>query len=92
MGNHRSYRDESRKDWGTTSELALSLDQVNTGALLRIADATELMARRYQDLINERDLYKIRYFTQQQRAEAAERRISALRGVITRMRRARGKA
>ena len=42
----KNYKQESRKDWGTNqdSEL-LSIEQINLGAILRIADATEAMAK-----------------------------------------------
>lgn len=87
MSEHRGYRKESRKDWGTSGPHALSLDQINAGAVLRIADACELMARRHLDLIDERDRFERWYRDEQRRREAADRRVSALRGVITKMKR-----
>ena len=61
---HKSYREQSRDDWGTSSSI-LNLDQIKTGALLRIADATEKMCldrekleRDYRFMRNSRDTYR----------------------------------
>jgi hypothetical protein len=60
--------------------------EIQTGALQRIADATELMAKNHKQLVNDRDLYE-KWF----RAERAARlhrdnQIRSLRGVITKLR------
>ena len=47
MGDFKSYRKESEKDYGTYDNDELSREQIKLGALLRIADATELMAKNY---------------------------------------------
>lgn len=52
----KSYKDESRVDWGTGN--IMTIEQINTGALLRIADAVEKMAQNYDGLIRDRDYYK----------------------------------
>ena len=49
---HKSYRQESRKDWGTSQEFNLKAQQIQLGALLRIADATEKMCRDRENLEN----------------------------------------
>lgn len=54
MAEFKSYRKESRTDWGETREGNLCRDQVMLGAVLRIADALETIAQNYQNLINER--------------------------------------
>ncbi len=87
MAEWKSYRKESRKDYGQEAEGGLCLDQIRTGALLRIADATELVAKRYQDLIDERDRCKLRLEEKEQSLAAEHRRVIALRAVITRMKR-----
>jgi phage shock protein A len=51
MAEFKHYKEESRKKWGTDQEEALTLDQINTGAVLRIADATEAMAVNFNELI-----------------------------------------
>lgn len=57
------------------------------GCLQRIADATELMARSYANLIAERDRYRRLLDARNETCERLERRCSALRGAITRLKR-----
>lgn len=86
---HRSYRDESRANWGTTSESPLTLEQINAGALLRIADAAELMVRRHTELIAQRDYYKGRAEAEAGYARTLGRRVAALKGQITKLKKGR---
>ena len=51
------FRGDSREVWTS----AKTVEHINAGSLQRIADATELMARRHLDLIRERDEYERRY-------------------------------
>lgn len=83
----KNYRDESRTNWGTSQECSLNLDQINTGAILRIADATEVMAKHHQDLINDRDWYKKRYEEGLEDLKKLDRKITAMKGVITKLKR-----
>jgi hypothetical protein len=80
----KTYREESRKDWYREEGLPTT-DQLKLGCLQRIADATETMARRYSDLLYERDDYKKRYEGACLHNDASNRRIAALRGVITKL-------
>ena len=48
-------KDESRKNWTHDERKNVTFEVVNTGALLRIADAAEKMAFRYDELIRQRD-------------------------------------
>lgn len=82
----RSYREESRSDWGARDEGGFSLDQVNTGALLRIADAVEKMAESYDTMRRDRDVWKERALFARRRLDTERRRTAALRGWITRAR------
>lgn len=81
----KPYRDETRKNWGCTDRQPDN-DELKLGALLRIADATEVMAREYQRLINERDMYKRQYENARERGYRLERSNAALRGQITKLR------
>jgi hypothetical protein len=85
------YKDESRKDW--YDELCptqqLTCDKIQLGALLRIADATEVMAKNHQQLIDERNNYKRWYESERQTTEKLVRRISGLRGYIKRINKSR---
>lgn len=84
----RSWVQHSRTHWRTTGDhddTPPSDDRIKIGCLQRIADATELMARRYQDLIDERDRYKQRYEQEQAAARCLARSNAALRGHIKRI-------
>lgn len=80
-----NLRDESRVNYRVDNEAA-TLTELRTGALQRIADATELMAKRYTDLIRERDMYKQFCEDKSRYAGKLERRNAALRGQITKLR------
>ena len=79
----KDYRKESRASWGADQDRNLSIEQINCGALLRLADATELMCKDREKL--ERDYAYMRAERDRYRSslESAERRIAALKGVIT---------
>lgn len=79
-----NFRDLSRMSW--TGDEAVA--HINAGSLQRIADATELMARRHLELIRERDDYERRYKAAIERERALERKLSAARGQITKLRNA----
>ena len=81
----RSYKDEARKNWGCDDRTP-DKDELKLGALLRIADATEVMAHEYQKLINDRDLYKRWYNEARGSRDRLERSNAALRGQITKLR------
>ena len=88
--SHRGYRQTSRLDWGTDESAALGIDQINTGALLRIADAVEQMAQRHTELMRERDFWE-RRATEEERALKVERhRTASLRGHLKRAKRTGG--
>lgn len=62
-------------------------EEINTGSMLRIADAVETVSRRYSDLLSEVEQQKRTTEYYRQRLQKMERRVNALRGVITRMKR-----
>lgn len=89
----RNYRVESRdKQWGAhvDSGKNVTLDQINCGSLLRIADAVELMAQEHAKLVHDRDWYKRMYEDERNRSTRLERSNAALRGVITKMKKRAG--
>jgi hypothetical protein len=90
----RSWRKESKDDYGQNVELGefLCAEQVQCGAILRIADALELMIAKeyqklpeYQKLVEDRDRYRQWYDDERSTRRLLERRISALRGYIGRL-------
>lgn len=80
-----SYRQESKKDYGTESTAPINQDQLTMGCMLRIADAVEKMAMNHQQLINERDNYKRWYEDEKAEKEFLLKRISSLKGYITKL-------
>ena len=85
MDEWKSYREASKIDWGSKAHDCY--DQIKLGSLLRIADATELMAKNYRQLIEERDQYKKRYEESLEGGNHLRLRIAALQGVVTKMKR-----
>ena len=85
---HKSYKAESRIDWGTNMEGGLTLEQINTGAILRIADATEKMAQRHTELIRRNEYLESYVKLLDATKQTKDRQINALRGHINRMKKA----
>lgn len=86
-----ALRDASRRPWWVAHDPP-TLDEINCGALLRIADAIETMAGSYRRLIEECDLYKQQHERELVRRESLKRSNAALRGVIKRNKRKAGQA
>ncbi len=70
----------------------LTKEQVQVATLLRIADATELMAGNYIQLQKDMLYYKERADSKQKYIERLEKQNQSLRGVITRMKNQKKKA
>jgi len=77
-----SLRDKSRRNWVNEQD---SNENIQLGCMLRIADATELMAKRYADLINERDQAKRSAEYWRACSDRRERSNRSLRGQITKL-------
>lgn len=80
----RSYKLVSRLDWGAEEAEGLTLDQINTGAMLRIADATEKMAQRHTDLMRDRDYWERRAKNAEKALDTERHRTASLRGHLKR--------
>lgn len=85
----KSYRDESRVDYGRHKDAndGMTEDELKVGALLRIADATELMARDRVQMEAALDYNRRRKEELSAQLATERRRTAALRGVIARMKR-----
>lgn len=85
------HRDNSRVGWGREVEGTNNPDRqdIQLGCLLRIADATEAMAKRHTELIRDRDYLAQRNREHLATIETLSRQRAALRGTITRMKRAK---
>lgn len=82
----KSWRDSSKEGWGCTDRQP-TLEQINTGCLMRIADATEKMAQRHIELIEQRDRFERFYRAEQKRTAHLEHSNAALRGHLKRAKR-----
>ena len=80
-----TMKDVSRQEWNGER----TKEDINAGSLQRIADATEKMAQSYVALIEERDRYQRWYEIRGERVSRLERSNSALRGVITKLKKDR---
>ena len=81
------FKTESRKDYGyNDGDGNATMDQLKVGSLMRIADSLEKMERPYAQLIRDYDLYKQLFKDSDARNGKLTRSISALKGVITKLR------
>ena len=87
MNKFKSYREESRTNYGRDVEEGRSLtsDELMLGAVLRIADATEAMAKKYIDLERNYNNLSRDYKARGETIRTLEKQNSSYRGVITRM-------
>lgn len=81
-------REVSKVNWaaGTDGKNIPTAEAINIGSLQRIADATEAMAKRHLDLIDDRERFRKWFRDEEAENTKLNRRIFALRGVITRQR------
>jgi hypothetical protein len=81
------HRETSRVNWGKDVEGKNNPDRddIQLGCLLRIADATEAMAKNHVRLQNDLDYYKRAYNEEIEARRRLARQVNALRGVITKL-------
>lgn len=79
-----NFNTASRREWSHTGEKP-DMDDIKLGALLRIADASEAMAREHNHLIASEKFERNRANVLAGDVAYLERRIAALKGVITKM-------
>lgn len=72
------------KSYQVDDDAGVSREWIHTSALLRIADAVELMARRYQELVNDAEYYRTAFKNEQEANQRLNNTIRSLRGHITR--------
>ncbi len=76
-----TQREESRKEWISRGRI----EEIDSGSLQRIADATERMAASYVSLEASRDQYKVLFNGEKRIAERLWRSNAAYRGVVTKL-------
>lgn len=87
-----NYREASRLNWKPSDGTTMTTDRIGVGCLQRIADAVEKMASSYDSMRRDRDRHKDRADLLEKEGQRMARRISALQGVITKMKRTRAAA
>jgi hypothetical protein len=85
MSNIKSFREQSKNDWGTRQDRNPTNEEIQLGAILRMADATELMASNYTQLQKDLDWYRQMYRESQEVITHQERKIANLRGQVTKL-------
>jgi hypothetical protein len=80
----KTYREESKINYGSVKEKS-TLEEINTGSLQRIADATEKMASNYQKMENDLAMYKRWYEERGKTVDKLNYTIRTLKGVITKL-------
>ena len=78
-------REVSRRPWNFSIDNAA--ETINCGSLQRIADACDLMAKNHSQLIADRDRFELYWKEERATRERRDRTISALNGVITKLKR-----
>ena len=84
MTKLKSYREASKADWATELQIPTT-EQIQLGALLRMADALDQMKRPFTDLLRDRERYERYYREGMEREKRMLRQIAALRGHLKRM-------
>lgn len=77
-----NLREQSK---GNRTSGSVTFDSMNTGSLQRIADSCEVMAKNHAKLVRERDNYYKWWKEERDRRFSLERRLSAMRGVATKL-------
>lgn len=80
-----NYKEQSKLGWYRDDGQQPNVDQLQFGALQRIADATETMAENYNKLLRDVKYYKERAEQNHNSCQRLIRSNAALRGVITKL-------
>jgi hypothetical protein len=81
-----TFRKQSQDNWQQSLGPDGAIDQINAGSFQRMADALELIAKDRQKLINDKEYYQASAKRYQERYYNEQRRVAALKGVITKLR------
>lgn len=84
----KSYRKESRKDYGVNTNnphLVMNNEQLQTGAILRIANAVEVMSKDYVELRRRSEYLEKRNRDLIADLKYANNRIRSYKGQITKL-------
>ncbi len=88
-----NLRQASKVDWATADQKGEYPGDTNIqlGCLMRIADATEKMAKKYTDMEANLEWYKKKYAEHRQELDRMAKRIAGYQGYINRLKKAKKK-
>lgn len=81
----KSFREESKSNWGITIDRQPTNEEIQLGAILRIANASEKMASNYIKMQQDLEWYRIRCKSLNETIGSRNRQIANLRGQITKL-------
>lgn len=82
----KSFKESTKSvSFGKQDDKELTLEEINTGAILRIADATEKMASNYTEMESNLEYFKDKCRRDAAKRASLERSNSSLKGHITRL-------
>lgn len=89
----KNWKEQSRIDWGQDlgEHEFPGREAIQLGAILRIADAMEAMAKSHTGLVEEKERYRKWYIDEREQKHRQYRMVSRLHGVITRLKKNKGK-
>jgi hypothetical protein len=89
MGEHKSFKKISKEgSWGTTGNI--TIEELQTGAILRIADSLEKIEKPISQAINELIWYKGKYQEQRQEIQILKNTIRKLKTSNTKLKNQNG--
>lgn len=80
-----NQREASQKNWKSGN----TIEDINSGSLQRIADATEMMANNYASLITARNTFESLWKREVANRKKLEYQIRGLKGAITKLKKAK---
>ncbi len=93
MGNFKSYRDESKTNYGHSSGGNANREQINAGSLQRIADATETMAEGFAAVLGKlehaekmEEYFREQYVRKRDQVNKLECQVNGYKGQVAKMR------
>lgn len=85
MSNFLNYREESRKNYGTSQKDSLTLEQLSVGANLRIADALEIIAKDKKRLEDDYNYMRENRDYWRQQFEIIQNKYRGQKGLVTKL-------
>lgn len=82
---HKGFRQTSREDWGQADDLAVTVSNIQLGAILRIADSLEKMEKPFIRLLDRIEYLESSNKRMTARIDKKNRQIAAYKGIVKRM-------